>query len=184
MSRARIFLALIASLLFFFFTAPQTQGKIQGVHTLDIQVSASTWASTINSATGTSVNLPYTITWTGNIKKQYALISLINSGTVLLHSGQISFSSVKSNGDPTNPPTMTFDLCSGTWNSTTFACSGTITTLLTATSGVADIPSTLLPGERVIIRLTNLRDVTSNYVTTFDALTNRSNIRAPLVVSS
>ena len=135
------------------------------------------WVSTISSASGPSTTGPYTVTWTGNLKKQYALISLINSGSFDLVSGHFTFTSAKANGDTTSPPTLIFDLCSTTWDAIAFTCSGTITTFGTATSGQINMPQLIPIGGRVVIRVTDTRDAVSNYTTTFNSISSRSDIR-------
>ena len=185
MTRLTFYCSLVTALLISCLLAPQTIGKIQAMRNgLSQSVSTGYWASTINSTNGPSSNTPYVLTWTGSIRKQYALIALINTGTFDLTSSAISFSSVKTNGNSTTPPTLTYDLCSGNWDSTNYSCSGSITTVFTATSGVANFSEPILAGNRIIIRVTNLRDSNANYQTTFDALTSRTNIRTGVVTSS
>ena len=184
MPRLNVYLALIASLVLAFITMPQSFGKLQSNMQNTLSVSTGLWATSINTSTGSSTTSPYTITWTGSVRKQYALVALINNGRFDLLSSHISYASVKTNGDTTNPPTLTFDLCSGTWNATNFTCSGTITTISTGTGGVVDITSLIPVGDRLIIRLTNLRDTSFNYNTTFNALASKTDIRVGQVLSS
>ena len=184
MTRSGLLLALVASLLSSVLVSSETLALMQSGVTSSTTLSVSTWATSVNSATGIASNSPYVITWTANTRRQYALISLINTGSIDLSSGSISFTSVKSNGDITNPPTLTFELCSGVWNTTTFACSGSISSLVTAAGGDVAINQSISIGNRIIIRITNLRDSSANYLTTIDALASRANFRSGIVFSS
>lgn len=184
MAKNSLFLALIAPLLFFFISPPQVEGKLQSEYTQNLAITTGSWSSVVNSYNSPAANSPYVITWTGSTRKQYALIALINNGAFSIGNSQISYNSVKTNGDITNPPTMTFELCSGTWDPTAFTCSGNITLVGTGTGGVVDVNAPVNPGGRVIIRLTNLRDSSANYITTLNALTSRSGILSAQVYNS
>lgn len=184
MTRTNSYLSLIASLLLLLFSIPGAQGKIQSNSSLTFGISSGSWSANVAAYNSNPTNTPYTITWTGSSRKQYALIALINNGIFSINSAQISFTSVKTNGDPTYPPSLTYELCSGTWDPVTFACSGTISSAGTGTAGSIEILKSIAPDSRVVIRLTNLRDVNFNYTTTLNALASRSDIRNALVTSS
>ncbi len=142
------------------------------------------WSSALATASGSSTNNAYQIIWTGNANRQNELLAVVNTGNFDLIATHLTFSSVKSNGDTTNPPTLTFETCSGTWNLTTFACSGTITQIGSSTSGQIDINRYLTPGNRSVIRVTNARNNSGNYITTFNSRTFRSDIRFGIVINS
>lgn len=184
MTRSHSYLALIAALSMTMVLLPQSFAALQSTSNSSLSLSTGSWSSNVNTATGLPSNSPYSIIWTGSARKQYALVALINNGFFPLNSGHISFTSIKTNGDATTPPTITFESCSGTWNSTTFACSGSITLLGGGTSGTVDINEPTLPSNRLIIRLTNLRDVIANYQTTFNAWSYRTDIRNAQEVTS
>lgn len=184
MKRWHSLLSLIASLLLFQMTIPNAHGKLESNSTFASIVNTGTWSTTINSYNAPATNNPYNVTWTGASRKQFALISIINSGSYAISTSHISFSSVKTNGDISNPPTLTFELCSGIWDPTTFNCSGTITSVGSGTSGTIDVMASIGSGNRLVIRITNQRDASFNYNTTFNSLTYRSDIRVGVVASS
>ena len=177
MSRWNSLLSLIASLLVSLILLPEAHGKIQSNAQVASSVTTGLWSTTINSYNAPSVNSPYVITWTGSSRKQFALISIVNNGNFLVNASHISFSSVKTNGDISNPPTITFEICSGAWDPASFNCSGNITEIGSGTSGTINFQSSLSPGNRLVIRLTNQRDASFNYNTTLNSLTYRSDIR-------
>jgi hypothetical protein len=183
MVKFKIPLALVTALLFFF-TIPESYGYLQSQTSVNIQISSGQWASRIGATNGAMTNSPYVVTWTANTRKQYALIALENNGSYTLNASHITFSSAKTNGDATNPPTLIFEKCSGVWNVTDFSCNGTIALVTSATGGQIDFFESIFSGNRFIIRVTNLRDVNANYTTTFSAFVTREDIRLGQVLSS
>lgn len=184
MKRWRTTLSLIASLLTLLMMIPHTQGKLQSTSGLESLVYTGSWSTTVNSYNGPSANIPYTITWTGSSRKQHALIAIINNGNYSLSTSHLSYSSVKTNGDISRPPTLTFESCSGIWDPITFNCSGAITFIGSGTTGTVEVSGNISPGNRLIIRLTNQRDASFNYNTTLNSVTYRSDIRTGQVTSS
>ena len=184
MIRFNSYLSLIASLAFIFLFIPEAHGKINSDSAHSLAISTGYWSTSVTAFNSAPSNSPYLITWTGSSRKQYALISLINTGSYAVSGSRLSFSSAKTNGDTSNPPTITFELCSGVWNTSTFACSGSIMLITTAIGGEVEIPGQIEPGNRINLRLTNLRDASFNYNTTFNAIALCSDIRSPVSSSS
>ena len=184
MVRSAMVAALVTSLLGMVFLLPESHGILQSRDSQNIQVQNGHWATTVGGAAASPTSVPYLVTWSANTKRQYALIALMNIGTFDLNKGVIAFTSAKSNGDTSNPPTLTFESCSGSWNVTTYLCSGTINLLGSSTGGQFHVNQGIASNGRIVLRVTNLRDVNANYVTTFNALTSRSDFRAAQVYSS
>ena len=184
MARSAMIVALITSLLLVVTSIPASYGHLQSRVSDIAQVQSGGWGASISTQTGAATNAPYLLTWTANKNRQYALIALVNTGSYNLGAGHISISSAKSNGDTANPPTLTFETCSGAWNATSYACSGSITTIASTASGQIDFPQNISVGNRLVIRVTNLRDINANYLTTINALSFRTDIRAAEVLSS
>ena len=170
-------LALITALFVWFTPTTESFGRMFSTATSTVSITSGGWGSSVNSSAGAISNQPYTLNWNGSIKRQALFIALINAGSLTLNAGHLTFVSAKSNGDTTNPPTLTFDVCSGTWNQGASTCSGTITTFASATGGTVDLNQTIAVGARVIIRVTNQNDTNSNYKTTVNAQSLRSDIR-------
>lgn len=147
-------------------------------------IGAGTWSTQLAAPTTAPSSAAYQIVWTGNVNKQYALFSIVNMGTYDLLSAHFTYSSAKGNGDTTNPPALTFELCSGTWDATTYACSGAISAVGTGTGGAISFSSLIPLGNRITLRATNSRSSTSNYITTFNAQAFRSDIRSGVRVNS
>ena len=184
MARSGMIVALITSLLLAVTSIPASYGYLQSRASDIVQVQSGQWGASVTTQSGATTNLAYVVTWTANIKKQYALISLVNSGSYDLKAGHISISSAKSNGDMTNPPTLIFETCSGLWSASTFTCNATITTVASTGIGQVDFIENIPAGSRLIIRITNLRDSSANYLTTINALSFRGDIRTAKVLSS
>jgi hypothetical protein len=184
MNRYNSYLSLIAAFFLFFFYVPEANGKLSSNSIDNLATTTGSWSTSVNSFNSAPSNNSYTITWTGSSRKQYSLISIFNTGSYAVNTSRLAFSSTKTNGDTSNPPTLTFELCSGLWNATTFSCSGSISTMTTATSGEVDIAGLIEPGNRINLRLTNLRDASFNYNTTFHAISLRSDIRSGVNLSS
>ncbi len=184
MARSAMIVALITSLLLVVTSIPASYGHLQSRASEIVQVQSGGWGTSIGTQTGAATNAPYLLTWTANKNRQYALIAIVNTGSYDLGAGHISISSAKSNGDTANPPTLTFETCSGAWNATSYACSGSITTIASAASGQIDFPQNISVSNRIVIRVTNLRDINANYLTTINALSFRTDIRAAEVLSS
>ncbi|MEY3330736.1 MAG: hypothetical protein RL202_2 [Actinomycetota bacterium] len=184
MARSAMIVALITSLLLVVTSIPASYGHLQSSASDIAQVQSGGWGASISTQTGAATNAPYLLTWTANKNRQYALIALVNTGSYNLGAGHISISSAKSNGDTTNPPTLTFETCSGAWSATSYACSGSITTIASAASGQIDFSQNIAVGNRLVIRVTNLRDINANYLTTINALSFRADIRVAEVLSS
>jgi hypothetical protein len=184
MVRSAMVAALVTSLLGMVFLLPESHGILQSRDSQNIQVHNGYWATTVGGAVAAPASVPYLVTWSANTKRQYALIALMNIGTFDLTKGVIAFTSAKSNGDTSNPPTLIFESCSGSWNVTSYLCSGTINVLGSATGGQFHVNQSIAANNRLVLRVTNLRDVNANYVTTFNAQTSRSDFRAAQVFSS
>lgn len=142
------------------------------------------WSSNVTSSNGNPTNSTYQITWTGSANKLYELISIVNTGNFDLIAGHLTFSTAKSNGDTTNPPNLTFETCTGSWDPTNFACSGAITQVGSATSGQININRYLMTANRLVLRVTNSRNSVGNQITTFNSQSFRSDIRNGLVINS
>ena len=184
MARSAMIVALITSLLLAVTSIPASYGHLQSRASEIVQVQSGGWGTSIGTQTGAATNAPYLLTWTANKNRQYALIAIVNTGSYDLGAGHISISSAKSNGDTANPPTLTFETCSGSWNATSYACSGSITTIASTAIGQIDFPQNISVGNRLVIRVTNLRDINANYLTTINALSFRADIRVAEVLSS
>ncbi len=182
--RSKFLVSFMILALSFSIQVERSDALIVANSTLNISGGTGAWSSALATANGSSTNNSYQITWTGNGNRQNELLAVVNTGNFDLIATHLTFSSVKSNGDTTNPPTLTFETCSGTWNLTTFACSGTITQIGSSTSGQIDINRYLTPGNRSVIRVTNARNNTGNYITTFNSRTFRSDIRFGIVINS
>lgn len=152
--------------------------------TQNSSASTGNWGSQVSSSTGTGTTAAYQVTWTGNINKQYVLIAIINTGTFDLLVTHLAYSTAKSNGDATNAPVLTFDLCSGTWDPTTFACSGTVTTIGTGAAGVLDVVKLIPVSNRLIVRITDPHNKGSNYLTLINSQNIRADIRSGFVGNS
>ena len=183
MAISKATLVLVTTLLFLL-AIPESSGYLQGRTSSSIQITSGQWGARVGGTSGAITTSPYVVTWTANTKKQYALIAIENIGSYPLNVSHLSLSSAKSNGDTTNPPTLTFEKCSGVWNTTDFSCNGSTTTIASASVGQIDITENILAGSKLIIRITNLRDVNSNYTTTLNAITSRNDIRVGQVFSS
>lgn len=142
------------------------------------------WATELGTATGTGSTTSYQITWTGNANKQYELMSIINVGNFDITQEHFTYASAKANGSLTNPPILTFELCSGTWDTATFLCSGTITQVGSGTGGTIDISRYVIASNRLVVRITNARNNQGNHFTTFDTQTYRSDIRFGIGINS
>lgn len=142
------------------------------------------WGTQLATATGSGSSTAYQITWTGNSNKQYELLSFINTGDFDLISEHLSFSTAKANGDTTNLPTLTFELCSGNWDTTTFLCNGTITLSGSSIGGNINFLRYLISGNRLVFRVTNARNNPGNYLTTLNSQTFRSDVRNGLRFNS
>lgn len=184
MSRVINNLALTTALLMVLAMPNQSFAGAQSCSTSLSEIRSGFWSSNIGDLTSSQSKTPYVLNWTGSSRRQYALISFNNNGTFTLNSGRISFNSIKSNGDASNPPTIIFESCSGVWNSSSFACSGAITHLGSANGGLININQTILPSSHLIIRVTNTRDVVANYQTTFSSWSSRVDIRPSQALSS
>jgi len=160
------------------------EAKILANQTQNMSASSGRWSAQLASATGAASSTAYQITWTGNSNKQFELISIINTGNFDLSAEHLTFSTAKSNGDNTNPPALTFELCTGNWDPTTFLCSGTITQVASATSGTVNFSRLLLVNQRLIFRVTNARNAVGNQITTFNCQTFRSDLRSGISFSS
>lgn len=142
------------------------------------------WITQIATATGSGSSTAYQITWTGNSNKQHELLSFLNLGDFDLVAEHLSFSTAKANGDTTNPPTLTFELCSGAWDPTTYLCNGVITLSGSSTGGTINFLRYLTPNSRLVFRVTNARNNPGNYLTSLNSITYRSDIRNGIMVSS
>lgn len=176
--------AFISLLLLLSFQIAPSEARILANHNQNVSANSGRWSTELGTATGTGSATSYQITWTGNSNKQYELISFINQGNFDLVAEHLTFSSAKSNGDTTNPPTLTFELCSENWDTTTFACSGTITLIGTATGGSINFNRYLIVGQRLIFRVTNARNAIGNQISTFNSQSFRSDIRYGISTSS
>lgn len=154
----------------------QAKGSVAGT--------SGSWGAQLATASGAPSTSAYSIIWTSSTIKQYDLVAIVNTGSFDLASQRISVSSAKPNGDTNNPPTLVFDSCSGVWDPTTYACSGTVTTLATGTSGLVTLTHTIAPGSRAILRVTTTRPNAANYVTNLNAYVSRTDIRLGMVSHS
>lgn len=140
------------------------------------------WGSQVASATGNGSTGAYSINWSGSTNKQYEMMSLINVGAYDLIAGHLTFSSAKPNGDSSNGPNLTFETCPGTWNLATFACSETVTAFGSGTGGTVNLNLPIAAGSRVIFRVNSGKaNGGGAYVTSINALTSRSDIRAGVI---
>lgn len=177
MVKTKVLVTVITSLLLLVIPVSNSFASLFSYIPANSNASSGFWASSINTSTGTATNAPYTLTWTGNNKKQDVLVALINSGTFDLNTGHFTYGSAKPNGDTTNAPVLTFDICSGIWDSLTFTCSGTTMTIGNGTSGTVNVPQVISPGNRVVIRITNARNSNANFITTLNSFASRTDIR-------
>lgn len=166
------------------FQATGAQANLDTKFQQNLSSSTGRWATQLATATGVGSTSSYQITWTGNSNKQYELLSFINTGDFDLISEHLTFSTSKANGDTTNLPTLTFESCSGAWDTTTFLCNGTITLSGSSTGGNINFLRYLISGNRLVFRVTNARNNPGNYLTTLNTHTSRSDIRTSLRFNS
>ncbi len=142
------------------------------------------WRSLLANANGAGASGSYKIIWTGGSNKQSELLAIVNTGTFDLIAQHLTFSSARNNGDTNGAPTLNFESCSGNWDNVNLTCSGTISSIASASSGQININRYLIAGNRLILRITQTRSGTGNYISTFNTLTFRSDIRSGITVNS
>ena len=178
------FSILILALAFLFVSELPASAGVKSTTQQSYNLTTGTWSTELASATSASAKTQYQVVWTGNANKIYALFSVINTGSFELTGGHISYSSAKPNGDATGAPNLIFDLCSGTWDPNNFSCSGTITTFGSGISGTANYLKYQILGERLVLRLTHLRNNSTNFITYLNTYTSRSDIRSGVTIGS
>lgn len=174
----------ISSSLFLVFQIQMASAAITSNSQSNLNLATGYWRTLLASANGAGTSGPYQITWTGGSNKQNDLLAIINTGNLDLVAQHLTFSSVRSNGDITGAPTLTFETCSGAWDINTFACNGTATTIASAISGQLNVNQYVIAGSRIVLRITHTRNGSGNYISTFNTLTFRSDIRSGIAINS
>lgn len=166
------------ALLFTFSNLYPALGILRSDSYVGITTTSGRWASQLGLSTGAVSSNPHLLVWSGSSQKQYFLFAFENTGTFDLSAGHILYSSAKPNGDASNPPSISFDICSGAWDSTSFTCSGSVFNLGSGQAGTLNFLYNVPTGNRLVIRATNTRSSNGNYVTTLNTQTFRSDIRS------
>lgn len=184
MKLARIYAILVSSSLILVNGLQIASAAIVANTQSNLAVTAGNWRTLLASANGAGISGSYQITWTGGFNKQSELLAVVNAGSFDLIAQHLTFTSARGNGDTTGAPTLNFESCSGSWDAVNLTCSGTITSIASATSGQVNINRYVIAGSRIVLRVTQTRNGPGNYISTFNTLTFRSDIRSGMTVHS
>lgn len=147
--------------------------------TIASNVSSANWSVQAVGANQSATKSSYLLAWNVSGGAAYDFFSLRNTGSITVHSFDISITQNRVGGSGT-ANLIDFEWCSGgVWNSSTNTCSGNVTSIgNSADLKVTLINLALIPGTEISVRAKTAVSGRNNFTTQLDVIVPRTGIRS------
>ena len=148
-------------------------------------VTTPNWGNVIVDAGAPVSKEPYSFAWKEGIGLEITYVDLRNPGSIATTGTLLTVSTKDSNNSTKDASSLTLSACTGgTWNQTSNACSGTVTSLGTVTNGSITLSISLAASATSTIRVAEVQTKRAKWTSTLSVAVTRSQIRAATVTNS
>lgn len=174
----------VASLLMLLTMNNAATAKIGSTRISSHNLTTTRWGNAFTHVGLASTNTPFVYGWSQNTGAQYTYVDIVNVGTLSTTGNTVSVSTQDAKSSRQDAPDLLFSSCSGSWNQTTNACSGSITSLGNTTHGTVRTNLTLAVGQRITVRIRAQKTKKALWTSTLSISVNRSQVRTATIAHS
>lgn len=175
---------MVASLLMVLTTNNAAMAKIGSTRMSSHTLTTTRWGNAFTDVGVASTNAPYVYVWAQSTGAQYTYVDIVNVGSLSTTGNTISVSTQDATSSRQDAPDLLFSSCTGSWNQTTNACSGSITSLGNTTNGTVSTNLTLAVGQRVTVQIRAQKTKKALWTSTLSISVSRSQVRAATTTNS